>query len=98
MAQGQEPKNDLQQENGAKARRTIPNQKVLSPLTYSLNLPATWRIHNVFHAYLLTPYVENKIHGSNYVRPPAELKEHEEAEWEVERIIGQEYHGLNTKI
>ncbi len=62
--------------------------KVLSPLTYSLNLPATWRIHNAFHAFLLTPYVENEIHGPNYTRPPAELEEHEEAEWEVERIIG----------
>ena len=40
--------------------------KVLSPLTYSLSLPAMWRIHNAFHAFLLTPYVENEIHGPNY--------------------------------
>ena len=67
--------------------------KVLSPLTYSLNLPAMWRIHNAFHAFLLTPYVENEIHGPNYARPPAELEEHEEAEWEVESIVGHRKRG-----
>ena len=61
---------------------------VLSPLTYSLQLPPTWRIHNAFHAFLLTPYIENDVHGPNYTRPPAELTEQEEKEWEVERIIG----------
>ena len=30
--------------------------KVLSPITYSLNLPPMWRIHNAFHALLLTPH------------------------------------------
>jgi hypothetical protein len=62
--------------------------KVLSPLTYSLDLPVMWRIHNAFHAFLLTPYIENDIHGPNYTRPPAELAENEEEQWEVERIIG----------
>jgi len=57
---------------------------VLSPLTYSLQLPPTWHIHNVFHAFLLTPYIENNVHGPNYTRPPAELTEQEEEEWEVE--------------
>jgi len=61
---------------------------VLSPLTYLLQLPPTWRIHNAFHAFLLTPYIENDVHGPNYTRPPAELTEQEEKEWEVERIIG----------
>ena len=37
---------------------------VLGPLTYQLNLPASWRIHNVFHAVLLCLYIENNIHGS----------------------------------
>jgi hypothetical protein len=62
--------------------------KVLSPLTYSLKLLSTWRIHNVFHACLLTPYIENDVHGPNYTRPPAELTKGEDEEWEVERIIG----------
>ena len=31
-------------------------EEVLGPVTYQLKLPATWRIHNVFHAILLKPY------------------------------------------
>ena len=30
--------------------------KVLSPITYQLRLPKTWKIHHTFHASLLTPY------------------------------------------
>jgi len=67
--------------------------KVLSPLTYSLRLPSTWRIHNAFHVCLLTPYVENDVHGPNYMRPPAELVNGEDEEWEVERIIGHRKRG-----
>jgi hypothetical protein len=74
---------------------------VLSPLTYSLQLPPTWRIHNAFRVFLLTPYIENDVHGPSYTRPPAELMEQEEEEWEVERIIrhrkrgqGYQYHVL----
>jgi hypothetical protein len=67
--------------------------KLLSPLTYSLNLPPTWCIHNVFHTLLLTSYVKNEVHGPNYTRLPAELTEQEEEEWEVERIIGHQKRG-----
>jgi hypothetical protein len=57
--------------------------KILTPLTYSLDLPPMWHIHNAFHALLLTPYTKNEVHGPNYTRPPAELTEQEEEEWEV---------------
>ena len=59
---------------------------VLGPLTYQLELPSTWRIHNVFHAVLLQPYIENKTHGVNFPQPPPELLEGEEV-YEVESII-----------
>ena len=32
-------------------------KKVLSPITYQLDLPVQWKIHDVFHINLLTPYV-----------------------------------------
>ena len=60
---------------------------VLGPLTYRLVLPKTWKIHNVFHATLLTPYKENDTHGPNFPQPPAELVDGED-EFEVEAIVG----------
>ena len=44
----------------------FPITKVLGPVTYRLQLPATWRIRNVFHAALLRPYKENVVYGENY--------------------------------
>jgi hypothetical protein len=61
-------------------------EEVLGPLTYRLKLPKSWKIHNVFHAVLLRPYIENEIHGNNFPRPPPELLEGEEV-YEVESIL-----------
>ena len=58
---------------------------VLGPLTYRLELPSNWQIHNVFHAVLLQPYIENKTHGANFPQPSPELLEGEEV-YEVESI------------
>ena len=60
--------------------------KVLSSLSYQLEIPKSWKIHPVFHASLLTPYKENDIHGPNYPQPPPDLINGEE-EYEVERIL-----------
>ena len=61
-------------------------EEVIGPVTYRLKLPETWKSHNVFHATLLRPYVENKIHGNNYPRPSPELLEGEEV-YEVKNIL-----------
>jgi transposase InsO family protein len=63
-----------------------PITRVISPLDYELRLPDSWRIHNVFHAVLLTPYLENDIHGPNDETPSPDLIEGNE-EYEVEGII-----------
>ena len=60
--------------------------KVLSPIIYQLRLPKTWKIHPVFHASLLSPYRENKVHGRNFPAPPPDLINGEE-EYEIEKII-----------
>ena len=52
--------------------------KVMGPLTYQLKLPKTWKVHNIFHANLLSPYKENEVHGPNFLQPPPELVEGEE--------------------
>jgi RNase H-like domain found in reverse transcriptase/Integrase zinc binding domain/Chromo (CHRromatin Organisation MOdifier) domain len=60
--------------------------EVLGPVTYWLKLPESWKIHNVFHAALLWPYIENKVYGNNYPRQLPELLEGEEV-YEVETIL-----------
>jgi Integrase zinc binding domain/RNase H-like domain found in reverse transcriptase len=36
--------------------------QVMSPVVFKLQLPKTWKIHNVFHASLLMPYKETEEH------------------------------------
>jgi Chromo (CHRromatin Organisation MOdifier) domain len=60
--------------------------EVLGPVTYRLKLPKSWKIHNVFHATLLRPYIKNKVYGNNYPRPLPKLLEGEEV-YEVETIL-----------
>ena len=61
-------------------------RKVLSPITYQLTLPPQWKIHNVFHVDLLTPYHETELHRPNFARPPPDLINGEE-EYEIEEIL-----------
>ena len=61
-------------------------KKVLSPITYQLNLPIQWKIHDVFHINLLTPYQETDFHGPNFAQPPPDLIDGEE-EYEVEQVL-----------
>ena len=59
----------------------------VSDVTYCLELPGAWKIHNVFHASLLTLYNETDRHGPNFLEPPPDLINGEE-EWEIEKILG----------
>jgi Chromo (CHRromatin Organisation MOdifier) domain len=58
----------------------------ISPVTYWIKLPQTWKIHNVFHVDLLTPYYKTPAYGIMHSQPPPELIDGEE-EYEVEEII-----------
>ena len=55
-------------------------------VNFRLELPAHWKIHDVFHAKLLHPYTETEEHGENFTEPPPDLVEGV-AEWEVEKIL-----------
>ena len=66
--------------------------EVLGPLTYRLQLPTSWGIHNVFHATLLKPYRENETYGQNFPEPPPELVEGEEV-YEIETILNHRKRG-----
>ena len=60
--------------------------QVLSPLVYRLKLPSTWKIHDTFHAGLLSPFKQTDTHGPSFSIPPPTLIGSEE-EYEVETII-----------
>jgi hypothetical protein len=58
----------------------------MSPWDYQLALPKQWKIHNVFHAGLLSPYKETEEHGPNFEEPPPDLIDGKE-EYEVKSIV-----------
>ena len=60
--------------------------QVLSPLTYRLRLPSTWKIHDVFHASLLSPYCSTESYGPSFSSPPPDIIDYKE-EYEVEAIL-----------
>jgi hypothetical protein len=72
-------------------------EKEISPVAYQLRLPASWGIHNVFHASLLSPYYETDTHEPNFSWPPPDLIDGEE-EYEVERIISHRRHGQSKQL
>jgi hypothetical protein len=62
-------------------------KKKISDVIFQLELPHQWKIHNVFHASLLTPYVETELHGLNYPEPPPEITKGD-PKFKVEQIVG----------
>ena len=60
--------------------------RVVSRTSYQLKLPPQWKLHNVFHATLLTPYKETVLNGQSYQEPAPELI-NGQPEWEVESIL-----------
>ena len=70
--------------------------KQLSPVVYQIRIPHRWKVHNVFHVNLITPYKETTIHGPNYSRPPPDLVNGEE-EFEVEQILNMKEMGRGRK-
>ena len=70
--------NQLPQENCPKQEGPFEIIEVLGPLNYHLELPSTWKLHNNFHVTLLMPYMENEVHGPNYLQPPPDIENDEE--------------------
>src|SRR6267142_4992434 len=71
--------------------------KIVSPVAYRLELPIQWNIHPVFHASLLTPYIETDSHGPNFSQPPPDLIKGEN-EYKVETIRKHQCFGRNKKL
>jgi transposase InsO family protein len=58
----------------------------VSRTSFRLKLPPQWKVHNVFHTSLLTPYKETPEHGPNFPEPSPDLI-NGEPEWEVEQVL-----------
>ena len=71
-----------------KCHGPFPIKRALSTITYQLTLPEQWKIHDVFHVDLLTPYRETEFHGPNYARPPPDLIREEE-QYKVEQVLDE---------
>ena len=69
----------------------------ISPVVYKLKLPVTWRIHNVFHASLLTPQVITPEYGIPAEPPPPELVDGE-PEFEIEGILQHKFVSRKKEI
>ena len=80
----------------AKCHGPFPIQQVLSPISYQLTLPEQWKIHDVFHVDLLTPYRETEFHSPNYAQLPPDLVGEEE-QYEVEQVLDGRNHGCWKK-
>jgi hypothetical protein len=72
-------------------------KNVISSIVYQLNIPKHWKIHDIFHTSLLSPYNETTMHGPNYEEPPPELID-EQPEWEVEAILDSRRFGCAKKL
>jgi hypothetical protein len=71
--------------------------EVLSAVTYRLDLPAVWKIHNAFHTAILHPYKETELHGPNFVETPPDLVEGHE-EWEVDSVLASRCTGQKKTL
>ena len=71
-------------------------KRVLSTITYQLTLPEQWKIHDMFHVDLLTPYRETEFHGPNYAQLPPDLI-NEEEQYEVEQVLDEHNYGRVKK-
>ncbi len=61
----------------------------ISHITYQINLPKTWKIHNIFHASLLTPYKETNEYGQTFLKPPPDIINNT-PKWKVKTILKQQ--------
>ncbi|CAI7744868.1 unnamed protein product, partial [Closterium sp. NIES-53] len=63
-------------------------EEQVTPVTFRLRLPASWKIHNAFHVQLLKPYQDpNKLYTGRQPPPPPPVLVNDELEYEVESVL-----------
>jgi transposase InsO family protein len=61
--------------------------EVISSVAYRLELPSTWKIHDIFHVSLLEPYHTSDAYPNRTLPPPPPELIDGEDEYEVEKIL-----------
>jgi hypothetical protein len=69
---------------------------ILSPITFTLQLPEQWQIHPTFHSSEQSSYHETDVHGPNFLEPPPDIITEEE-EYEVESILAHKGTGKRRR-
>ncbi|CAI7738841.1 unnamed protein product [Closterium sp. NIES-53] len=63
-------------------------EEQVTPITFRLRLPASWKIHIAFHVQLLKPYQDpNKLYTGRQPPPPPPVLVNDELEYEVESVL-----------
>ena len=70
---------------------------MISPVAYRLELPHQWKVHNAFHASLLSPYKETTAHGPNFPGQIPDVVQGQE-EWEVEKVLDSRRRGRKKRL
>ncbi|CAI7806813.1 unnamed protein product [Closterium sp. NIES-53] len=69
----------------------------VTPVTFRLRLPDTWKLHNAFHVQLLKPYKDpNQQFQGWQLPPPPPVLIQDEPEYEVERVLTHRRRGGKT--
>ncbi|CAI7887542.1 unnamed protein product, partial [Closterium sp. NIES-53] len=68
-------------------------EEQVTPVTFRLRLPASWKIHNTFHVQLLKPYQDpNQLYTGRQPPPPPPVLVNDELEYEVESVLAHRRH------
>ncbi|CAI7808039.1 unnamed protein product [Closterium sp. NIES-53] len=87
----------LWEKDSATSHHDAELPEAVTPVTFRLRLPDTWKLHNAFHVQLLKPYKDpNQQFKGRQLPPPPPVLIQDEPEYEVERVLTHRRRGGKT--